>query len=130
MNTETASMSTRLQPIVRCSMNWPIKCETGMACVAWQWTTQASPNQINNGCFQSQVHRLRRLHVLHAHVQDEVKEYFKYPEESEEYLRREMEEVQLGEAVSEYSRDAVDGFEVDLSKLPEGVKALRFENSY
>ena len=61
---------------------------------------------------------------------DEVKEYFKYPEESEEYLRREMEEVQLGEAVSEYSRDAVDGFEVDLSKLPEGVKALRFENSY
>jgi DNA helicase HerA-like ATPase len=61
---------------------------------------------------------------------DEVKEYFKYPEESAEYLKREMEEVQLWGSVTEYSRDATDGFEVDLSKLPEGVKSIRFENSY
>ena len=61
---------------------------------------------------------------------DEVREYFKYPKESEEYLRREMEEVQLGDCVKEYSRNATDGFEVDLSKVPEGVKSIRFENSY
>ena len=60
----------------------------------------------------------------------ELEEYFKYPGEDEDYLRREMESIDITVAVTEYDRDATDGFEVDLSKLPEGVKSIRFENSY
>lgn len=60
----------------------------------------------------------------------EVREYFKCPEESEDTLRRDMESVDINDATSEYSRDATDVFDVDLSKLPEGVKVIRFENSY
>jgi hypothetical protein len=33
-------------------------------------------------------------------------------------------------AVTEYSADMVDGFEVDITKLPKDVKILRFTNCY
>lgn len=59
-----------------------------------------------------------------------VKAYFKYPGESADYLRCEMESVDISAAVTESQHDAIDRFEVDLSKLPKGVKAIRFENSY
>jgi hypothetical protein len=62
---------------------------------------------------------------------DEVKDYFGAEvEESEEYLRREMEAVDIEDAVREYSRVGTNGWKIDLAKLPEGVKAIRFENSY
>jgi len=61
---------------------------------------------------------------------DEIYKYFKCPGECEDYLRQEMESVDITDAVSEYSKDEMDIFEVDLSKLPEGVKAVRFKNSY
>jgi len=60
----------------------------------------------------------------------DVKDYFKYPDESEDYLRREMEDVDITDAVSNCGGDSTDGWEVDLSKLPSDVKAIRFENSY
>ena len=50
--------------------------------------------------------------------------------ESAEYLTKRMSSVNINVAVTETTSDGVDGFEVDLSKLPEGVKAIRFENSY
>jgi len=51
-------------------------------------------------------------------------------EESEDHLRRKMEMVDISAAVHDYGREMVEGHEVDLSKLPEGVKAIRFENSW
>ncbi len=60
----------------------------------------------------------------------EIQDYFNDPDEDEDELRREMGEVNINEAVSEYGGDGTDTWEVDLSKLPDGVKAIRFENSY
>ena len=65
---------------------------------------------------------------------EEVRKYFCTPGasvgEDEDYLRREMESVNIKVAVTKCGREGTDGWEVDLSKLPEGVKAIRFENSY
>jgi len=60
----------------------------------------------------------------------EVKEYFNDPNDSEDDLRREMETVSITDAVSICNQDMVDGFEVDLSRLPKDVKAIRFEIRY
>lgn len=60
----------------------------------------------------------------------EVREYFRFPDGPEDYLRREMEEVSLCDCVEQYFRDGTHGFEVDLSKVPEEVKSIRFENNY
>jgi len=61
----------------------------------------------------------------------DLRDYFGVEaDEEEEYLRREMETVDISVAVNDCGRDMVEGYEVDLSKLPEGVKAIRFENSY
>ncbi len=60
----------------------------------------------------------------------EVKSYFKYPNENEEYLRQEMEEIILKDAVIKRNFEMQEIFEVDLSKLPKEVKAIRFINSY
>lgn len=50
--------------------------------------------------------------------------------ESEDYLRREMETVDISGAIHNYGFDSGDGYEVKLCNLPEGVKAIRFENSW
>lgn len=61
----------------------------------------------------------------------ELKDYFGSSyEESVEYLRGICETVKIDEAVKEYKKDMIDGFEVDLSKLPFEVKSIRFENVY
>lgn len=63
----------------------------------------------------------------------ELNEYFgNFPGESIEYLKREMEEIDLGRggAVAHRQEDATDIFELDLSKLPPEVKKIRFKNSY
>lgn len=39
-------------------------------------------------------------------------------------------EVEDHKAVKPYSADMRDGFEVDLTKLPQDIKMLRFYNSY
>jgi len=38
--------------------------------------------------------------------------------------------VSIGPAISPICEDGVDGFEVDLTKLPKDVTKLRFVNSY
>lgn len=59
----------------------------------------------------------------------EVAEYFKYPSESEECNRSEMERVDISNAVSKINSDCSDGFKVDLSKLSDEVKSVLFVNS-
>jgi hypothetical protein len=39
-------------------------------------------------------------------------------------------EVSLAGALSEYSDDSRQGFEIDVAKLPKNVKVIRFFNSY
>lgn len=61
----------------------------------------------------------------------EVIKYFKGEHSCDEsYLRQEMESVDIQQAVEPWRQEMEDGFVVDLSKLPEGVKKIRFINSY
>lgn len=64
----------------------------------------------------------------------EVETYFSVgdadPTMSEDDLRRFMAEVDIDRATSECGNDGSSGIEVDLSKLPDGVKAIRFLNSW
>lgn len=56
--------------------------------------------------------------------------YFSSPGENIAYLRQEMEEVDISAAITKTSEDATNTWEVDLKKLPEDVKAVRFSNGY
>lgn len=60
----------------------------------------------------------------------EIIEYFKYPVESEDYLRKQMEEIDITVAVNHKQNICTDYFEVDIAKLPQDVKVIRFENIY
>ena len=42
----------------------------------------------------------------------------------------EEDELETSGALTAYKADMVDGFEVDVDKLPPGVKIIRFYNSY
>lgn len=57
-------------------------------------------------------------------------EYFFNPCKSIKYLREQIEFVSIKEAICIKNKDKVDGWQVDLSKLPKNVKAIRFENLY
>lgn len=50
--------------------------------------------------------------------------------EDESYLREQMETIDIDGAVSKCGGEMQDGFQVDLSKLPNGVKSVRFVNSW
>lgn len=60
-------------------------------------------------------------------VPEEVFDYFdgEEPDENGVEVR-----IQGTEAVKLFDRDYYDGFEVDITKLPEDVKIIRFYNSY
>ncbi len=60
-------------------------------------------------------------------IPDEVDEFFEGEEPDERGVEVDIEET---DAVSEYNADMQDGFEVDITKLPKGVKIVRFYNSY
>ena len=60
----------------------------------------------------------------------EVEDYFEYPKESEECIRKGMQEIDIGDAVDQINRDGTSGYEVDLSKLSSEVKAIRFTNNW
>lgn len=61
----------------------------------------------------------------------ELEDYFHNEAcESEEYLIREMEEIDIRAAVTCDSADMKDIRDVDLSKLPPDVKSIRFIVSY
>lgn len=49
-----------------------------------------------------------------------------------EYLLDEKLEVELAEGIDyiEYREDSIEGYEVDLTRLPKGVTKLRFYNNW
>lgn len=61
----------------------------------------------------------------------ETSEYFGCNYADESLLEEKLEiSLKMGTHFEEYSADMTEGFEVDLTKLPQGVTKLRFENSY
>lgn len=50
--------------------------------------------------------------------------------EDSEYLREMMETIDIDDVAVRFSRDGSDHCEVELSKLPSEVKAIRFTNSW
>jgi hypothetical protein len=50
--------------------------------------------------------------------------------ESVDWLREQMEEVNIDPAVARSSGDGSNTWEVDLKKLPPDVKGIRFRNGY
>jgi len=58
-------------------------------------------------------------------VPDELRDFFggDYPDEA-------GVEVDVKEATEEYHDESRSGFQVDLQKLPKGIKYLRFVNSW
>jgi len=83
-----------------------------------------------NGKFQKMMDIKLACEAAGSDYPKSVLEYFEYPGESEQFLKDEMSEVGLGDAVREYSRDCCDYFDVDLSKISDEVKIIRFVNSY
>jgi len=59
-------------------------------------------------------------------IPDEVDAYF----DGEWPKNMEGVEININEAVSEYNFNCQQGFQVDLSKLPKGVRTIRVYNSY
>jgi hypothetical protein len=62
----------------------------------------------------------------------ELRDYFGCSvADDESYHREEMESVDISAAIEKsHPHDAADAWTVDLSKLPEEVKAIRFCNRY
>jgi len=61
----------------------------------------------------------------------EVKQYFGMnADDGEEHLRKEMASVDISGAVLLYNEDGAYGYEVDLSKLSDEAKKIRFESSW
>jgi hypothetical protein len=58
----------------------------------------------------------------------EISKYFKHPQESEQYLRLEMEEMEI--KFKEISENGTVCYEVNLKDLPKEVKSIRFSNSW
>ena len=61
----------------------------------------------------------------------EVKQYFGMnADDGEEHLRKEMASVDISGAVLLYNEDGAYGYEVDLSKLSDEAKKIRFESRF
>lgn len=58
-------------------------------------------------------------------IPEEVFDYFNCEEPDARGI-----EVNIDEAISPYTADMEEGYEVDLSKLPKDLKIIRFYNSY
>ena len=58
---------------------------------------------------------------------DEVVDFFNDEFPDKNGVRIDIERT---ECCKKYSADMMDGFEVDITKLPKGVKIIRFYNSY
>lgn len=59
-------------------------------------------------------------------VPGDVSEFF----EQEDPADRPGMEIDISDAVCGYGSEGHDGYEVDISKLPDGVSVVRFYNSY
>ena len=60
-------------------------------------------------------------------VPEEILEFFNHEKPDDAGVIVEIDDT---EAVSEYNEDGVDGFNVDIKKLPRDVTIIRFYNSY
>lgn len=61
----------------------------------------------------------------------ETADYFGYSRPGSHMLEEKLQiELRIGEHYQEWSDDSSSGFEVDLTKLPEGVSKLRFYNNW
>lgn len=83
-----------------------------------------------DGQFQKMMEVKKACEAAGIGYPEEVRQYFKYPEESERMLREEMESMDIDIAVKKSSNDYSNIWEVDLSKLPKEVKKIQFRNSY
>lgn len=62
---------------------------------------------------------------------EDVKKYFGAGvDEDEDYIRRQMESIDIKTIVREYTRDMVDVYEIRVADIPKEVKAIRFENHF
>ena len=61
-----------------------------------------------------------------VHIPEDVEKFFGHESPS----NRPGAEVELGEALTDYSEDSCDGYELDITKLPKDVRIVRFYNSY
>lgn len=74
---------------------------------------------------------LLACHEANVSLPKETAEYFdcEYPELS--VLEEKIEfSLKNGVHYKEYNKDMIDGYEVDLTKLPKEVTKIRFYNSY
>lgn len=55
----------------------------------------------------------------------EVQEFFEYDEPDDKGV-----EIDITAAVSRYTGESVEGYEIDVTKLPKDVKLVRVYNSY
>lgn len=83
-----------------------------------------------DGQFQKMMEVKKACEAAGIGYPEEVRQYFKYPEESERMLREEMESMDIDIAVKKLDVEYSDVYEVDLSKLPKEVKKIQFRNSY
>lgn len=65
-----------------------------------------------------------------VYIPAEVAEFFGPDAPDDAGVVVEEDELETSGALTAYKADMVDGFEVDVDKLPPGVKIIRFYNSY
>lgn len=75
--------------------------------------------------FNAMLDAYRSCVAAKIQIPEEVLEFFGHEEPDEAGI-----EVSLKGCIRPYAAEMCDGFEVDLSKLPEGVTMIRFYNSY
>ena len=84
-----------------------------------------------DGRFEDMLAIKRACDAAEVEYPAAVEDYFGEPECSEDGLRSIMSEVDIEDAVTQvYLQDSTDTWEVDLSKLSDEIKAIRFNNSY
>lgn len=94
-------------------------------------TSVVGVRELNGGLFDKMVKVKLACEDARIGYPKEVKEYFgKNYDATVELIRQEMEEVDMTHHLTRINKDSVDGWEVDLSKLPIEIKAIRFRNSY
>lgn len=94
-------------------------------------STQVVAFRDMDGEFAKMLEVKRFCEAHHVSYPAEVDAFFKGKADySEDVLREEFLEIPLGDALSKWEDDDADGYEVDVSKIPVGVKTIRFSNSW
>lgn len=82
--------------------------------------------------FQKMLAVKKACEAAEVDYPQEVKDYFEYPEESEELLRREKAHIDIQYAVEDAPdcHSAEEAWIVDITKLPKECTKVRFGNSW